>query len=69
MTNRAGAVVVLLLLLAAFPVIAALPDQMGAIRLAGLSLLWWYGGVVAPVLAWLVVVMGLADPAPPRRSE
>jgi len=68
-TNHAGTVIVLLLLLAAFPVIDALPDQMAAIRLAGLSLLWWYGGVVAPVLAWFVAVMGLADGTPPRRSE
>jgi hypothetical protein len=68
-TNRAGTVVVLLLLLAAFPVIAALPDQMAAIRLGGLSLLWWYGGVLAPVLAWLVAVAGLADGTPPPSSE
>jgi len=49
------------LLLAAFPVIAALPDQIAAIRLAGLSVLWWYGGVVAPALAWLVAVAALPD--------
>ena len=50
-----------MLLLAAFPVIAALPDQIAAIRLAGLSVLWWYGGVVAPALAWLVAVAALPD--------
>jgi hypothetical protein len=68
-TIRAGAVIVLLLLLVAFPLIGALPDQMASIRLAGLSLLWWYGGVVAPILAWLVAVMGLPDGSPPRRPE
>ena len=68
MTNHAGTLIVLLLLLAAFPVIAALPDQMAAIRLGGLSLLWWYGGVVAPLLGVLVAIRWLAGPtlAPPR---
>ena len=47
----------LLLLLAAFPVLAALPSEAGSIRVAGLSLLWWYGAVAAPTLAWLVAVV------------
>jgi len=69
MRSHVGPVVVLLLLLAAFLVIAALPGQVASIRLAGVSLLWWYGGVVAPVLACVVAVLGLADEAPPRRAE
>jgi hypothetical protein len=59
--HRAGGVVLLVLLLAAFPAIAALPDQIAAIRLAGLSVLWWYGGAVAPVLAWLIAVVAFPD--------
>ena len=65
-TNRAKVVFLLLLLLVAFPVIAVLPNQVGAVRLAGLSLLWWYGGVIAPLLAWLIAVAWLPDPPPPR---
>lgn len=41
----------LLLLLAGFPAAAALPNDAASVRVAGMSLLWWYGGVVAPVLA------------------
>ena len=48
---------VLLLLLAVYPLIGALPSEAGSIRVAGLSVLWWYGAVVAPALAWLVAVV------------
>jgi hypothetical protein len=47
----------LLLLLVAYPLIGALPSEAGSIRVAGLSVLWWYGAVVAPVLAWLTAVV------------
>ncbi len=47
----------LLLLLAAYPLIGALPSEAGSIRIAGLAALWWYGAVVAPALAWLVAVV------------
>ena len=49
--------VLLLLLLAAYPLIGALPSEAGSIRVAGLSVLWWYGAVVAPALAWLTAVV------------
>ena len=68
-TNRGMAVLLLLLVLVAFPVIVVLPNQVAVIRLAGLSLLWWYGGVIAPVLAWLIAVAWLPDPPPPPPSE
>lgn len=66
MIHRAGGVVLLVLLLVAFLVIAALPDQIAAIRLAGLSVLWWYGGVAAPLFAWLIAVVALPDSSRPR---
>jgi hypothetical protein len=47
----------LLVLLAGFPFIALLPSEVGNIRVGGLSLLWWYGAVAAPALAWLVAVV------------
>jgi hypothetical protein len=68
-TKPAKGVLLLLVLLAGFPLIASLPNQVGAIRLAGLSLLWWYGGVIAPVLAVLVAGVWLAAAPPARQGE
>jgi hypothetical protein len=42
---------------------------VAGIRVAGLSLLWWYGGVLAPVIAVLVAIRWLADPLPPPSSD
>jgi len=47
-------VLVLLALLAASPLVALLPYDTGSVRLLGLSLEWWYCGVVAPVIAVLI---------------
>ena len=54
------AVVVLLALIAAPPVVALLPYEIGAVRVVGLSLEWWYAGAVAPLLA--VVVAAVSTP-------
>ena len=48
-TTRTTGVVLLALLLAGFLLLGALPNQVADIRVGGLSLLWWYGGVLAPV--------------------
>lgn len=63
-TNRTKGVLVLFLLLAGFPMIGALPHQLGAIRVGGLSLLWWYGGIAAPLAAWLAAVAWLSGSRP-----
>ena len=55
-TTRVLAALLLLLVLIAYPAIAGLPHQIATIRLAGLSILWWYGGVVAPALAALIAI-------------
>jgi hypothetical protein len=52
-----GTVVVLLALIAAPPVAALLPYDVGAVRLAGVSLEWWYAGAAAPILAVLVAAL------------
>ena len=57
------AVLVLLALLAASPLVALLPYDTGSIRLLGLSLEWWYCGVVAPVLAVVIAVASSPGPA------
>ena len=61
--------VLLVVLLAGFPLIALLPSEAGNIRVAGLSLLWWYGGVLAPVMAVLVAIHWLAAPLPAPSSD
>ena len=68
-TTRPIGVVLLALLLAGFLLLGALPNQAAAIRVAGLSLLWWYGGVLAPVMAMLVAIRWLAEPPPAPSSD
>jgi hypothetical protein len=68
-TKPAKGVLLLLVLLAGLPLVACLPNQVGAIRLAGLSLLWWYGGVIAPILAVLIAVAWLGAGAPAAEGE
>jgi hypothetical protein len=69
-TTRTTGVVLLSLLLAGFLLLGALPNQMSSIRVGGLSVLWWYGGVLAPVMGVLVAIRWLADPIPaPPRDE
>jgi hypothetical protein len=68
-TTRTTGVVLLALLLAGFLLLGALPNQVAAIRVGGLSLLWWYGGVLAPVLAVLVAIRWLAEPVPVSSSR
>ena len=62
-------VLVLLALVAASPLVALLPYDTGSIRLLGLSLEWWYCGVVAPVLAVLIAAASSPGPAPSPPSE
>jgi hypothetical protein len=63
-TTRTTGVLLLGSLLAGFLLLGALPNQVAGVRVAGLSLLWWYGGVLAPVMAMLVAIRWLAEPPP-----
>jgi hypothetical protein len=63
-TTRTTGIALLVLLLAGFLLLGALPNQVASIRVAGLSLLWWYGGVLAPGLAVLVAIRCLGEPVP-----
>jgi hypothetical protein len=56
---RRTAIVALLALLAPALVLAVGPAAPGAVRLAGVSILWWYAGLVAPLLASLLTVVVL----------
>jgi hypothetical protein len=69
--GRPGGIAFLLALLAGAPLLAALPGDPGAIRLAGLSLAWWYAAVVAPLaglgVTLLVLMRRRSDRVPTRR--
>lgn len=49
----------LLILALGVPLLALMP-ALGAVRLAGVSLLWWYAGLAAPVLAAGSAALALA---------
>src|SRR5882672_11259324 len=53
--RRAG-VAALLGLLAGALLLMPAPGNPGALRLAGISLLWWYAALVAPLAAVLIVI-------------
>ena len=63
-TNCRVGIVLLSILLAGFLLLSALPNQTASIRFGGLSVLWWYGGVLAPVIGVLVAIRWLAEPQP-----
>ncbi len=68
-TPRSTGVVLLWLLLVGFLLLGALPNHTASIRLGGLPLLWWYGGVLAPLAGVLAAVRWLAEPPGPRRDR
>jgi hypothetical protein len=57
--RRRAALAALLVLLVGAPLLALAPAAPGAIRVAGVSLLWWYVGIVAPLLATAITVTAL----------
>ena len=56
--SEKSSAVFLLALLLTVVALAALPGGAGLVRVGPLSLVWWYGGVIAPVLAVMVAVLG-----------
>ena len=53
---RRRAIGALFVLLAVAPLLALAPSAPGAVRLAGVSLLWWYTGLVAPLAATVITI-------------
>ncbi len=49
-------IVSLLVLLGAGILLAALPRDLAALRVAGVGVLWWYGALVAPLAGAVVAV-------------
>jgi hypothetical protein len=56
---RRIATVVLALLLVVAPVVSLLPGAPGVVRVDGITLLWWYAGLVGPALAATASVVAL----------
>jgi len=60
--GRRLGIAALLVLLAVAPVLALAPAAPGAVRIAGVSLLWWYAALAAPLAATsLAVVLLVRD--------
>jgi hypothetical protein len=57
--GRRTAITALLVLLVGAPLLALAPAAPGAVRVAGVSLLWWYAGVVAPLLSTALAIIVL----------
>ena len=53
------AITVMVLLLIGGILLAAAPYEVGTIRLAGVSLLWWYGVIVSPIITVLAATVVL----------
>lgn len=62
----AGGQLGVVLILAGLPALLLAPPDLGAIRVAGVSLAWWYGGVVAPVLALVLALLAAGRPPDDR---
>jgi hypothetical protein len=54
--RRRTAIAALLVLLVGAPLLALAPGAPGAVRVAGVSLLWWYVGGIAPLLATAIAI-------------
>ena len=53
------AIAMVLFLLGGVLLLTLAPYEIGTIRLAGVSLLWWYGVLAVPVLGVAVTVVAL----------
>jgi hypothetical protein len=55
----------LLAVLVVFAILSALPGDVAQIRIGPLSLLWWWGGVVGPLVAVLAALVPAGTPDEP----
>jgi hypothetical protein len=63
------AIAMVFVLLGGVLLLTLAPFEIGTIRLAGVSLLWWYGVLAVPVLGVVVTVTALARGARARSDE
>ena len=65
--RQTRAIATILLMLGGGVALSVAPFEVGTIRLAGVSLLWWYGVVATPVVAVAATAAVFARPgAPPE---
>jgi hypothetical protein len=62
------AIVMVFLVLGGGVALSVAPYELGTIRLAGVSLLWWYGTVAAPVVTASVTIAALLYAAYRRKA-
>ena len=55
--GRRIGIAALLVLLAIAPLLALAPAAPGAVRVGGVSLLWWYAALVAPLIATALAIV------------
>jgi hypothetical protein len=60
-SGRRTGIAALLALLVAALLLALAPAAPGAVRIAGVSLLWWYAGLIAPAVATALAVVLLVS--------
>jgi len=54
--GRRIGIAALLVLLAIAPLLALAPAAPGAVRVSGVSLLWWYAALIAPLIATALAI-------------
>ena len=52
--------VVLIVLLSVTPVAMVLPGSPGSVRVAGVTLLWWYAALIGSLIAGITAVLSRA---------
>lgn len=52
----------LIVLLAVLPALRHASADPLSVRIGGISIAWWYGGLLAPVAGWLVAIWALKTP-------
>ena len=62
------AIAMVFVLLGGVALLTMAPFELGTIRLAGVSLLWWYGAVAAPLAAVAITAAALVQ-ASRRRAR
>ena len=62
------AIAIVFLVLGGVLALTVAPFELGTIRLAGVSLLWWYGAVAAPVVTVTITIAALLGAGRLRRS-
>jgi hypothetical protein len=56
------AIAMVFLVLGGVVALTVAPYELGTIRLAGVSLLWWYGVIAAPLLTVTITIAALLRP-------